>query len=125
MYQISVIPYLNTITKEYLKIITINIMPTDSLQSICMRLNYSKLSPFKENTTSCIIAFRGENNQPMEIEDLPLLIPMFIERNYIVDYKITKLFEYILLGAYSLTSESSNAMENPSSMVKGTFRRSI
>ena len=93
MYQIIVLSYLNTLTQEYSKILTINKMPQDSLKKYCRRIPYPKISPFKENIPSCIIVFPGENNQPLTVDDLDKLFNILSITNYTINYQMTKLLQ--------------------------------
>ena len=93
MYQINVITYLNQYSKEYSKIFTINQFPKDSLKNECTRIQYPKISPFKENSRSCIIVFKGENNNPLSIDKLDQLINKLMTHGYVIDYKLTKIMQ--------------------------------
>ena len=91
MYTITLEPYLDTLTGQYNKLFVISKMPHPPLNAKCMRITRTKISPFHENESGCMIVFRGENNQPLTFDKMDHLINILTEAEYKIDYQLTKL----------------------------------
>jgi hypothetical protein len=90
MYAISVIPYLTG--EKYVKIFTIDKMPTCKLAQKCIPISPPKLSPFTDDS-KCIIAFKSfaYPHQVMRLEELTDLMYLLDHSHYKIDYQLSKL----------------------------------
>ena len=93
MYTITLEPYLDTLLGQYNKLFVISKMPSHPLNAKCMRITRTKISPFQENESGCMIVFRGENNQPLTFDQMDQLIYILHEAEYKIDYQLTKLMQ--------------------------------
>ena len=93
MYTITLEPHLNTLSGQYNKLFVISKMPSPPLNMRCMRIARTKISPFQENEFGCMIVFRGENNQPLSLDQMDQLIHILHETDYKIDYQLTKLMQ--------------------------------
>lgn len=84
------IPYLDG--DKYVKIFTIDKMPTGKLAPYCVRINPPKLSPFTDDS-KCIIAFKSiaYTNRVMRLEELTDLMHLLEISQYKIDYTFSKL----------------------------------
>jgi hypothetical protein len=105
-FTVYVEPYLDTYTKEYLNIITIDKMPDGPLATLAMTINPPKLSPFQSSICSftnnnCKMAIsryynKGlckKSNRFLLAEDIPSLISYLQLNGYIVNTEITKIIQ--------------------------------
>ena len=93
MYTITLESYLDTLSGQYNKLFVISKMPSAPLNAKCMRITRTKISPFQENESGCMIVFRGENNQPLLFDQMDQLIHILHEAEYKIDYQLTKLMQ--------------------------------
>lgn len=99
-------PYLDTYNKCYKNIVTINLLPQGPLSTLVRRINFPKLSPFKqtgscntikqcglsllslEECNSCNYKF-GTNL--MVVDEIPNLFSFLLSNNYTIDTSVTKM----------------------------------
>ena len=96
-YVLSIEPYLNTYSKQYQNIITIDKMPTGPLSQFVRRYNSSKLSQFHDLPNVCKYAFlrMGGNreNSFLTADDVPSLLGYITANGYTIDTSITKIVQ--------------------------------
>jgi hypothetical protein len=96
-YTFSVEPYLNTFTKQYENIITIDKMPAGPLASLVTHYNSPKLSPFQISDNNCCkYAIRRYTNREscfLTAEDAPSLLSYLTANGYTIDTNITKIIQ--------------------------------
>jgi|TARA_B100001057_G_C22471746_1_gene802940 hypothetical protein len=98
MYTLKVLPYLDEYNKKYKQIITVNSMPSGELSNYVKKVNFPKLSPFKENTSCssykcCNYVICDFNNKSkfMCVDDIPSLFTFLYENNYTINTELTKI----------------------------------
>ena len=105
-YVLSIEPYLNTYSKQYQNILTIDKMPMGPLSQMVSRYSSPKLSPFQGSndccTTQALRAFgklgilrQGGNreNYFLTEEDVPGLLGYLTANGYAIDTSITKVVQ--------------------------------
>ncbi len=101
-YVLSVEPYLNTYSKQYQSIITIDKMPTGPLSQLVSRYSPPKLSQFQISSNDCKYAFlrMGGNreNYFLTAEDVPSLLGYISANGYTIDTSITKIVQKANIG---------------------------
>lgn len=82
----------------YIKILSIDREPSNPLLTICKKVTYEKLSPFKqpspcEKIERCGYAIMNPNNKLefANLNDLPLLFTWLIQNGYTVNTAITDM----------------------------------
>ena len=103
-YVLSIEPYLNTYSKQYQNIITIDKMPIGPLSQLVTHFNSQKLSPFQisNNDTNnwCKYAIRryyngGINREDcfLTADDVPSLLGYLTTNGYTINTSITKIMQ--------------------------------
>tara|TARA_B100001175_G_C19448686_1_gene610120 strand:- start:261 stop:620 length:360 start_codon:yes stop_codon:yes gene_type:complete len=98
MYTLTVKPFLDQYNKKYIKIITINQMPTGNLAQYVKRIQTPKLSPFKQDDSCCsrkccenaLYKF-DDTSKFMCIDEIPDLFTYLATNNYTINYELTKM----------------------------------
>jgi hypothetical protein len=100
MYALNSRPYLNTNTKEYCNIVTINQMPKGPLSKAVRRVNFPPLSQFKGVYNSCnncglaLLSMDMCNNKCnglMSTDEVPNLFSYLVTNGYKIDTSVTKM----------------------------------
>jgi hypothetical protein len=99
MYTLTVQPYYDNNSQNYINIICINMIPEGPLRILTRRLNRNSLSPFNkydynyENANnSCIFALKYFNGiRLMTPNDIPDLFSYLVCNGYKIDTNITKM----------------------------------
>ena len=95
-------PYLDTVNQCYTTIILISGIPLGPLQRRVRRIQFNKLSPFKQGTACSPIQKCGLgllSFQPycktalMTVDELPQLFSFLLDKGYQIDTKLTKMLE--------------------------------
>ena len=107
-YTLSIEPYLNTYTKQYQNIITIDKMPLGPLAQLVSRYNSPKLSPFQVSNIEnncCKYAIRRHygsgacrENYFLTTEDIPSLLGYLNTNGYSIDSNTTKIVQKAGIG---------------------------
>jgi len=100
-------PYLDQYNQCYKNIVTINLPPQGPLADLVRKVNFPKLSPFKQDTACspikqcglALVSLGGyfnsgckNGNDLMVVDEIPNLISILISNGYTVDTSITKMF---------------------------------
>ena len=94
-------PYLDTINKCYSTLITINCLPYGPLRKFVRKINFPKLSPFKQhapcnpiqNCEFVIISINKSCSKLMTLDQLPDLFSFLQQNRYNIDTKLTKMIQ--------------------------------
>ena len=104
-YVLSIEPYLNTYSKQYQSIITIDKMPTGPLSQMVSRYSSQKLSQFQVSSNDnncCKYAFLriggNRENYFLTAEDVPSLLGYISANGYTIDTSITKIVQKANIG---------------------------
>ena len=107
-YTLSIEPYLNTYTKQYQNIITIDKIPLGPLAQLVSRYNSPKLSPFQVSNIDnncCKYAIRRNyhkgacrENYFLTTEDIPSLLGYLTSNGYSIDSNTTKIVQKAGIG---------------------------
>lgn len=96
-YVLSIEPYLNTYSKQYQNILTIDKMPMGPLSQMVSRYSSPKLSPFQGSNDCCKLGIlrQGGNreNYFLTEEDVPGLLGYLTTNGYAIDTSITKVVQ--------------------------------
>lgn len=103
-YTLSIEPYLNTYSKQYQNIITIDKMPLGPLSQMVSHYSSPKLSPFQvsdnNNINCCKYAIRrhyhsnaSRDDYFLTADDVPSLLAYLTANGYIIDSGITKIVQ--------------------------------
>lgn len=101
-YTLSLEPYLNTYSKQYQTIITIDKMPLGPLSQLVSHYISPKLSPFQrvENNHCCKYAIRRNysgkairDDYFLTTEDMPSLLSYLNANGYTIDANTTKIVQ--------------------------------
>ena len=101
-YTLSLEPYLNTYSKQYQTIITIDKMPLGPLSQLVSHYISPKLSPFQhvENNHCCKYAIRRNysgkairDDYFLTTEDVPSLLSYLNANGYTIDANTTKIVQ--------------------------------
>jgi len=95
------LPYLDPINKCYSTIITINCLPYGPLRKLVRKINFPKLSPFKQSSCcnriqNCgfvIVSINRSCSQLMTVDQLPELFSFLQQNKYNIDTKLTKMIQ--------------------------------
>ena len=101
-YTLSIEPYLNTYSKQYQNIITIDKVPAGPLAQMVSHFNSPKLSPFQStnfpNHNLCKYGIRRNYNTSacredyfLTADDVPSLLGYLTTNGYTIDTSITKI----------------------------------
>ena len=93
MYQIKREPYLNKNTENYEYVLSIDRFPDNNLNVHCARKCFPKLSPFKENVSSCKTVFKDNNNNLLTDQHIPQLLNILDQNGYQIDYELSKIIK--------------------------------
>ena len=105
MYQLSIKPYYDNITKCYQKIVTISAKPKGPLEKYVKQIRTPKLSPFQVNSYSsnccksepaCIYAIKSFDNHGCEllcIHQIDQLFTFLLENKYKINTEVTKILK--------------------------------
>jgi len=101
IYSLYIQPYYNSISEQYINIITINKPPTGPLAKYVTNIRFNKLSDFSGFSTSCkpLCMYAIKNISSPQCNNLDLLSPenvddlisYLIENNYNVNKDLTKI----------------------------------
>ena len=103
-YVLSIEPYLNTYSKQYQNIITIDKMPMGPLSQMVSRYTSPKLSQFQvsSNNNCCKYAFMrmggNRENYFLTADDVPSLLGYITGIGYTIDTNITKIVQRANIG---------------------------
>jgi hypothetical protein len=100
-YTLSVEPYLNTYSKQYQNIITIDKKPMGPLAQLVSHYNQAKISPFQVTENSCCkYAIRRHyglgacrEDYFLTTEDVPSLLSYLTANGYSIDSATTKIVQ--------------------------------
>lgn len=95
LYKIKETIYYEQISKEYLKILTINKLPPTSskIYKDIHTIRNNKLSPYDSNPDlHCIYAF-SDNDRLLEVDEIEILVEKLIEDGYEIEYKMTNMLK--------------------------------
>jgi len=100
-YTLSVEPYLNTYSKQYQNIITIDKKPMGPLAQLVSHYNQTKISPFQVTENSCCkYAIRRHyglgacrEDYFLTTEDVPSLLSYLTANGYSIDSATTKIVQ--------------------------------
>jgi len=100
-YTLSVEPYLNTYSKQYQNIITIDKKPMGPLAQLVSHYNQAKISPFQLTENSCCkYAIRRHyglgacrEDYFLTTEDVPSLLSYLTANGYSIDSATTKIVQ--------------------------------
>ena len=106
MYQISIKPYYDNITKCYQKIITISAKPKGPLEKYVKQIKTPILSPFQINSYSsnccksepaCLYAIKNMNNSNccdlLCIDQIDQLFAFLLTNGYKINTEVTKILK--------------------------------
>ena len=86
LIEISYTNYLDSIHKNYQKILIVNMLPNDNtFKNIIKQINTPRLSPFTPHSgTNCIYAITHPNNynKLLELEDIGILFNFLVTNNF-------------------------------------------
>jgi hypothetical protein len=100
-YTLSIEPYLNTYSKQYQNIITIDKKPLGPLAQLVSQFNQTKISPFQVyDNTCCKYAIRrhygssaSREDYFLTSEDVPSLLAYLNANGYSIDSNTTKIVQ--------------------------------
>jgi len=100
-YTLSVEPYLNTYSKQYQNIITIDKKPMGPLAQLVSHYNQAKISPFQVTENNCCkYAIRRHyglgacrEDYFLTTEDVPSLLSYLTANGYSIDSNTTKIVQ--------------------------------
>ena len=91
-------PFLDKYSQCYKNIITINVFPNGPLRAFVRRVQFYRLSPFKESSSSCCglalrnFGFGGKfEGDLMTVDDIPDLFSFLSLYRYKIDTSLTKM----------------------------------
>lgn len=99
-------PYLDTYNKCYKNIVTINLPPQGPLANLVRRINFPKLSPFKQtgpcnpiqqcgltllSLQDCTTCHNKFGTNVMVVDEIPNLFSFLLSNNYTIDTSVTKM----------------------------------
>ena len=109
-YSITTQIYLNNLTQQYDKVISINKKPEGPLKSHIRQLYSRRLSEFKVNNSTfrnCIYAIiNPETNNPFCYTEIDDFINFIVDEGYDIQYDLTKL----MIKNKSRSSEMGNLL---------------
>lgn len=86
LIQINYTNYLDSINKNYKKILIVNMLPTDpTFKSIIKQINSPRLSPFTpRNGANCIYAITHPDNKNilLELDNIGILFNFLVSNNF-------------------------------------------
>tara|TARA_Y100001970_G_C14170251_1_gene823726 strand:- start:598 stop:930 length:333 start_codon:yes stop_codon:yes gene_type:complete len=86
LIEISYTNYLDSINKNYKKILIVNMLPDDPIfKSIIKQINTPRLSPFTpHNGTNCIYGITDPRNQKtlLELDNIGILFNFLVSNNF-------------------------------------------
>jgi hypothetical protein len=105
-YTLSIEPYLNTYTKQYQNIITIDKMPLGPLAQLVSHYSSPHLSPFQRTENNCCkYAIRRNYHKGacrddyfLTAEDIPSLLGYLTSNGYSIDSNTTKIVQKAGIG---------------------------
>lgn len=107
-YTLSIEPYLNTYSKQYQNIITIDKIPLGPLSQLVSHFNQTKISPFQVSNTEnncCKYAIRRHygtgacrEDYFLTAEDVPSLLTYLNANGYSIDSNTTKIVQKAGIG---------------------------
>ena len=100
MYQLSLKPYYDSLSRCYKQIIVISPDPKGILLSISKRVNPAPLTTFRsysdcDRHQSCYYALLNPQNKCefLNIHDLPILLDFLTENDFKIQNKLTKILQ--------------------------------